>query len=83
MASTSVPQQGNLSTETINQLGTLDLEGSQLSQAQLGQLIRNLPSLLKVSYCPLMIRLVSSRQSTGAICEFGTCCRAIADGCVE
>ena len=53
MASTSVPQQGSLSTETVNQLGTLD-------STQLNQLLRNLSPLLKVSYCPSIVRRVLS-----------------------
>ena len=80
MASTSVPQQGSLSTEAINQLGTLD--GTQLSQ-----LIRNLPSLLKVSYCPpddpSCFALSLAMRSTSAICGFGSRCCAIASGCVQ
>ena len=44
MASTSTPQQGNLPTEVIPQIGSLD-------STQVAQILRNLPGLLNKVSC--------------------------------
>lgn len=69
MASTSAPQQGNLPTEVMPQVG-------DLSHCQITQILRNLPGLLeKVNYQstagPLCILLSLAMRLVNAICELG------------